>query len=167
MSLNQNTLLTQTPAVLNIGIDGFNQSITTSGATLSSVAWRPPGNADPVLAWQLARLMGDERIAHDPGLFASDKDVHRTPAMITAPTTATTTAATFAFDPFSPLARLVVVTVFAVLVINAAWSEASGPRPRSFSDALISARRVENSAMASADTPAISKLPSRPSVSSW
>lgn len=63
MSLNQNTLLTQTPAVLNIGIDGFNQSITTSGASLSNVAWRPPGNADPVLAWQLARLMGDERIA--------------------------------------------------------------------------------------------------------
>lgn len=63
MSLNTNTLLSRTPAVLNIGIDGFNQSITRNGASLSEVQWRPPGNADPALAWQLARLMGDERIA--------------------------------------------------------------------------------------------------------
>ena len=63
MNLSTNTLLTQTPAVLNIGIDGFNASITANGGRLSQLQWRPPGNADADLAWQLARLMGDERIA--------------------------------------------------------------------------------------------------------
>ncbi len=57
-----NTLLSQTPSVLNIGIDGFNDSVTANGGTLGSISWQPPGNADPVLAWQLAQLMGDERI---------------------------------------------------------------------------------------------------------
>jgi hypothetical protein len=62
MTLQANTLLTQAPAVLNIGIDGFNQSVTSSGASLAHLPWRPPGDADPGLAWQLARLMGDQRI---------------------------------------------------------------------------------------------------------
>jgi Protein of unknown function (DUF1116) len=60
--LGNNTLLQQTPAVLNIGIDGFNASITAQGAALMHVAWQPPGNADPELAWQLAQLLGDPRI---------------------------------------------------------------------------------------------------------
>jgi hypothetical protein len=55
-------LLTQAPAVINIGIDGFNQSVTAKGGTLTNLQWQPPGNADPVLAWKLAQLMGDERI---------------------------------------------------------------------------------------------------------
>lgn len=63
MSLSHNTLLTQTPAVLNIGIDGFNASITANGGQLGQLQWRPPGNADAQQAWQLAELMGDERIA--------------------------------------------------------------------------------------------------------
>ena len=57
-----NTLLTQAPAVLNIGIDGFNQSVTAHGGTLKNLQWQPPGNADPVIAWQLAQLMNDPRI---------------------------------------------------------------------------------------------------------
>ena len=63
MTLSHNTLLTQTPSVLNIGIDGFNASITANGGQLVPLQWRPPGNADAQQAWQLARLMGDERIA--------------------------------------------------------------------------------------------------------
>ncbi len=62
MNLSNNTLLTQTPSVLNIGIDGFNASITANGGHLGQLQWRPPGNADAQLAWQLAQLMGDERI---------------------------------------------------------------------------------------------------------
>jgi hypothetical protein len=62
MKTSTNTLLTQTPSVLNIGIDGFNASVTANGGTLTAIEWQPPGNADPVLAWQLAQLMGDERI---------------------------------------------------------------------------------------------------------
>ncbi len=60
--MKKNNLLTQAPAVLNIGIDGFNDSVTQNGGTLAAVEWQPPGNADPELAWQLAQLMGDERI---------------------------------------------------------------------------------------------------------
>ncbi len=63
MSLSTNTLLTQTPSVLNLGIDGFNASISAHGGSVASLAWRPPGDAEPALAWQLAQLMGDERIA--------------------------------------------------------------------------------------------------------
>ena len=62
MNLSNNTLLTQTPCVLNIGIDGFNASIVANAGHLGQLQWRPPGNADAQLAWQLAQLMGDERI---------------------------------------------------------------------------------------------------------
>jgi hypothetical protein len=62
MSLSTNPLLKQAPAVLNVGIDGFNDSIAAHGGRVDSLPWQPPGDADPVLAWKLARLMGDERI---------------------------------------------------------------------------------------------------------
>ncbi|MEN9539747.1 MAG: hypothetical protein RLZZ126_1982, partial [Pseudomonadota bacterium] len=60
--LSGNPLLRQPPGVLNIGIDGFNASVTAHGGSLASIDWQPPGNADPLLAWQLAQLMGDPRI---------------------------------------------------------------------------------------------------------
>ena len=63
MKMPANTLLSQPPAVLNIGIDGFNDSIRHNGGQVDHLGWRPPGNADPVLAWNLARLMDDPRIA--------------------------------------------------------------------------------------------------------
>ena len=60
--MTSNNLLTQIPAVLNIGIDGFNQSVVAHGGTLKNLQWQPPGNADPLLAWQLAQLMHEPRI---------------------------------------------------------------------------------------------------------
>ena len=63
MTLDTNTLLNQAPAVLNIGIDGFNASITAHGGSVTTLAWRPPGDANTQRAWQLALLMADERIA--------------------------------------------------------------------------------------------------------
>ena len=60
--MTSNNLLSQIPAVLNIGIDGFNQSVVAHGGTLKNLQWQPPGNADPLLAWQLAQLMHDPRI---------------------------------------------------------------------------------------------------------
>ncbi|MEY3783035.1 MAG: hypothetical protein RIS97_1213 [Pseudomonadota bacterium] len=60
--MTSNNLLTQIPAVLNIGIDGFNQSVVAHGGALKNLQWQPPGNADPVVAWQLAQLMHDPRI---------------------------------------------------------------------------------------------------------
>lgn len=62
MTLSTNNLLTQAPSVLNIGIDGFNESISQHGGQVEHLPWRPPGNADPLLAWNLARLMDDARI---------------------------------------------------------------------------------------------------------
>ena len=56
-------LLSQAPTVLNIGIDGFNDSIRQYGGQVEHLPWRPPGNADPLLAWNLARLMDDARIS--------------------------------------------------------------------------------------------------------
>lgn len=58
----QTNLLNQTPAVFNLGIDGFNASLEQNGASVTSLDWQPPGNADPQLAWQLAQLMNDPRI---------------------------------------------------------------------------------------------------------
>jgi hypothetical protein len=63
MSLSANPLLKQPPVVLNVGIDGFNDSIAAHGGRVRTLRWQPPGDADPVLAWKLARLMGDDRIA--------------------------------------------------------------------------------------------------------
>ena len=63
MTISTNTLLTQAPSVLNIGIDGFNESISQPGGKVEHLPWRPPGNADPLLAWNLARLMDDSRIS--------------------------------------------------------------------------------------------------------
>ena len=63
MTLSTNPLLSQAPSVLNIGIDGFNDSIRHHGGQVEHLPWRPPGNADPLLAWNLARLMDDARIS--------------------------------------------------------------------------------------------------------
>lgn len=62
--MTSNNLLTQIPAVLNIGIDGFNQSVVAHGGALKNLQWQPPGNADPVVAWQLAQLMHEPRIEY-------------------------------------------------------------------------------------------------------
>lgn len=62
MTPNDNSLLNQAPSVLNIGIDGFNDSISQHGGRVEHLFWRPPGNADPALAWDLARLMGDPEL---------------------------------------------------------------------------------------------------------
>ncbi|NBW26324.1 MAG: hypothetical protein EBR89_13245 [Betaproteobacteria bacterium] len=74
MKMPANSLLRQAPAVLNIGIDGFNDSISRNGGQVDHLGWRPPGNADPVLAWNLARLMDDPRIT------AANQEVTQRPA---------------------------------------------------------------------------------------
>ena len=63
MNLYDNPLLTAPPSVLNVGIAGFNASITAAGASVADIQWRPPGDADPAKAWALAQLMADPRIA--------------------------------------------------------------------------------------------------------
>ena len=60
--LTSNKLIAQVPGVINVGIDGFNASIASHGGQISSIDWKPPGDADPALAWSLAQLMNDPRI---------------------------------------------------------------------------------------------------------
>ena len=47
-------------AVVNIGVDTFMASLVAGGAPAISLDWRPAGDGDPVLGWQLAQMMGDE-----------------------------------------------------------------------------------------------------------
>lgn len=56
-------LLQGPPTVLSVGLTGFNDSIASHGGQVEQLDWRPPGNADPALAWALARLLADERVA--------------------------------------------------------------------------------------------------------
>jgi hypothetical protein len=52
--------LLQSPlSVVNVGLESFNDSIRASDASLLVHAqWRPAGDGDPLLAWQLAQLIG-------------------------------------------------------------------------------------------------------------
>lgn len=65
------TLISSTPAALNVGLDSFNLSISGNGGTARQLDWQPPGNADPALAWKLARLMAD---SGDPDSIGSRID---------------------------------------------------------------------------------------------
>ncbi len=60
--IEANSLLAAPPSVLSLGIDTFNASISAHGGQVAQLDWRPPGNADPALAWKLARALADERI---------------------------------------------------------------------------------------------------------
>lgn len=53
------TLISTAPDALNVGLDGFNQSILAGGGATRQLDWQPPGNADPALAWKLALLASD------------------------------------------------------------------------------------------------------------
>ena len=65
------TLISQTPAALNVGLESFNRSIAGNGGSALQLDWQPPGNADPALAWKLARLAADKG---DPDSIGSRVD---------------------------------------------------------------------------------------------
>lgn len=53
-------LLDPTPiAVVNVGLESFNRSVTDAGGRALQLAWQPPGDGDAQLAWALALLAGD------------------------------------------------------------------------------------------------------------
>lgn len=60
-------LLDQAPAVVNVGLESFNASVTANGGSAVQLDWQPPGNADPALAWKLAQLMADASDADSIG----------------------------------------------------------------------------------------------------
>lgn len=74
----KNSLIEQKPAVINVGIDAFNASITSHGGSVSSIDWQPPGDASPELAWSLARLMLDPRI-EQANQQATQRIIHARP----------------------------------------------------------------------------------------
>lgn len=46
--------------VLNLGVDTFMASLLAAGAPAVSLDWRPAGEGDPGLGWQLAQMTGDD-----------------------------------------------------------------------------------------------------------
>jgi hypothetical protein len=57
--------------VLNVGVDGFTRSVRDAAGRATQVDWRPPGDADPALAWALAQLAPD---GDDPECIGSRID---------------------------------------------------------------------------------------------
>jgi hypothetical protein len=53
-------LLNDDLAVINIGVGEFAESVLGKGKPVVQIDWRPPGDGDSALAWQLARLLGDK-----------------------------------------------------------------------------------------------------------
>jgi hypothetical protein len=64
-------LLHEPLGVVNVGLEMFVDSVARSGAPIAQLDWRPPGDADPRLAWALAQLAGD---ADDPDSIGSRID---------------------------------------------------------------------------------------------
>ncbi|HKP55316.1 MAG TPA: DUF1116 domain-containing protein [Polyangiales bacterium] len=55
-------LFQQDLKVVNVGLQGFADNITTAGGKVTHLAWAPPAGADAALGWTLANLIGDKRI---------------------------------------------------------------------------------------------------------
>src|SRR4051812_43113632 len=58
-------------AVVNVGVETFTRSVEAAGGRATQLAWQPPGDGDPDLAWALAALAGD---ADDPDCVGSRVD---------------------------------------------------------------------------------------------
>lgn len=67
LKMNKNTndkhsplmqLLTQTPVVINVGLEGFANDLESQQATVTHLDWRPPAGGDAELADLLSRLGG-------------------------------------------------------------------------------------------------------------
>jgi hypothetical protein len=49
-------LLQHTPAVINVGLEGFADELAAQGVDVVQLDWRPPAGGDPELADLLSRL---------------------------------------------------------------------------------------------------------------
>ncbi len=58
-------------SVINVGVETFTRSVREAGGTALQLAWQPPGDGDPQLAWALAQLAGD---ADDPACIGARID---------------------------------------------------------------------------------------------
>lgn len=65
-------LLDQSPlSVINVGLESFTRSVSEAHGHATELAWQPPGDGDPQLAWTLAQLAGDPA---DPDCLGSRID---------------------------------------------------------------------------------------------
>jgi hypothetical protein len=48
--------------VVNVGLRGFADDITTAGGKVTHLSWAPPAGADAALGWTLSCLVGDPRV---------------------------------------------------------------------------------------------------------
>jgi hypothetical protein len=71
IAMHASLLDTSPLAVVNVGLEGFNRSVTDAGGAATQLEWQPPGDGDPQLAWALALLAGD---ADDPDCIGSRID---------------------------------------------------------------------------------------------
>lgn len=49
-------LLTQTPVIINVGLEGFANDLDDQNVTVVQLDWRPPAGGDAELADLLSRL---------------------------------------------------------------------------------------------------------------
>ena len=55
-------LFRQDLKVVNVGLQGFADDITTAGGKVTHLSWAPPAAADAALGWTLSCLVGDPRV---------------------------------------------------------------------------------------------------------
>jgi len=77
-------LLKDELAVLNVGIGEFAASVLGQGKSVVQVDWRPAGDGDAALAWQLANLMGDKSDPESPGARVDRANEKATSRMLSA-----------------------------------------------------------------------------------
>ncbi|WP_244304584.1 DUF1116 domain-containing protein [Leucobacter viscericola] len=74
-------LLSREPEVLNLGLASFADDIISAGATAHQLNWHPPANGDAAAGWQLAKLMGDDRVT-EANKIAFDRYLSAQPRLV-------------------------------------------------------------------------------------
>ena len=77
-------LLKDDLAVLNIGVGEFAESVLGQGKSVVQIDWRPPGDGEPALAWQLAQLLGDKADRESVGARVDRANEKATSRMLAA-----------------------------------------------------------------------------------
>ncbi len=77
-------LLNDELSVLNIGVSEFAESVAGRGRPVVQIDWRPPGDGEPLLSWQLAQLLGDKSDPESPGARVDRANERATSRMLAA-----------------------------------------------------------------------------------
>jgi len=77
-------LLNDDLAVVNVGVGAFAESVLGQGKPVVQLDWRPPGDGDAALSWQLAQLLGDKADPESPGARVDRANEKATSRMLAA-----------------------------------------------------------------------------------